>query len=935
MSKSVNIILKADGKMAHKALDALTAKLEALSGTVGKVGSKISNQMSSMSSRVSAKMVTLGSLLASIVQKTVGKIIDLLKGAEDAYANVLSARVRLAQAMSNSGATQAEYNEVTKLIDAETRLGVVSQQAQLNGAQKLATYVKETDALKKLIPAMNDLTVAHYGLSATEENTYATAQQLGRALQGNTRIFTELGIQLSESQKDLFTYGSEEQRVAELTRIVSERVGDMNHTLAQTDAGKQVQLANSFAMLRAQLGEIITTVKAMFLPALARVVGWLGKIIGYIKAVLALFGKKVATGATNASKAISGVGDAVGDYGNSAQKAAKQVKGALASFDEMNTLQDNSASADTSGAGYDVGTGIAGGIEDAVEAIDWGSIIPDIKLPKWLEKLIGFLKDIAPLVLKVAGAFGIYEVAAGAVNGVLGNFVDKGLKTFTGLGSKAGAITDKMTGAFKTLFGVVQAHPFLTLTAVIGGLLLTNENFRDFLKDFLQNTLQKLMDFVKRIGEALKPLVQVLKELGEKIIKRVMDTIERLRPVIEKVFTVFEKVLSKILDFVGKLIAKIAEKLLPIFEKLSPIFEKIFDFIMDILDIAIDLLDQIMDPLMELVDVLMDLLEPVLELISEVLDAVMPILEVILDLVEDILDFAMPYLKDIAKFIADVLVVAIKVVIEVLKVVIAIVKSIVEVVVDVITAIVQVISDFVTRVVQVVTDIWNAIEEILVQLLDFFKGIIWGIWNAVKEGLRIIRDLLVDAWNGVKDFFASVPTYFKEKFERASNNIKNAFASIPQFFSNLWDKIKTKFGEIGTKIGETVSGAFKGVVNGILSFAESFLNTPIRGINRLIDVINKVPGINLGYLNTLSFPRLARGGIINDATIAMVGESGREAVVPLENNTEWIDELADRIGSKDEGNPVFIVRIGDEEITDVMVEKINEKSYNRNRSVIA
>ena len=920
--------------MAHKALDALTAKLEALSGTVGKVGSKISNQMSSMSSRVSAKMVTLGSLLASIVQKTVGKIIDLLKGAEDAYANVLSARVRLAQAMSNNGATQAEYNQILNLIDAETKLGVVSQQAQLNGAQKLATYLDETDALKRLIPVMNDLAVSQYGLSATEENTFAVAQKLGRALQGNTRVFTELGIQLTEAEKDLFTYGTEEERVAFLTDVVSQRVGNMNYALGQTDAGKQVQLANSFAMLKAQIGEIITTVKAMFLPALARVVAWLGKIIAYIKAILALFGKKVATGVSTASKAISGAGDAMADYGNSAQKAGKQAKNALASFDEMNTLQDNTA--DTSGAGYDVGAGIAGGIEDAVEAIDWGSIIPEIKLPKWLEKLVGFLKDIAPWALKAAAAFGIYEVAAGAVNGVLGNFVNKALPVFTGLGSKAGIVTDKMTGAFKTLFGVIKAHPFLTLAAVVGGLLLTNENFRDFLKDFLQNTLQKLMDFIKRIGEALKPLIQILKELGEKIIKRIMETIEKLRPVIEKVFGIFEKVLSKVLEFVGKLIAKIAEKLLPIFEKLAPIFEKIFDFIMDILDIALDLLDQIIDPLMELVDVLMELLEPVLELISEVLDAIMPILEVILDLVKDILDFAMPYLKDIAKFIADVLVVAIKAVIEVLKVVISIVKSIIEVVVDVITAIVQAISDFINRAVQIITDIWDWIKDVLGQLLDFFKGIIEGMWNGVKEGLRKIRDFFVETWNSIKEFFASIPNWFKEKFENASNNIKNAFASIPQFFSNLWEKIKAKFGEIGTKIGDTVSGAFKGVINGVLGFAENFLNVPIRGINKLIDVINKVPGINLGYLGTLSFPRLARGGIINDATIAMIGESGREAVVPLENNTEWIDELAERIGTTtNEGNPVFIVRIGDEEITDVMVEKINEKSYNRNRSVIA
>ena len=45
-------------------------------------------------------------------------------------------------------------------------------------------------------------------------------------------------------------------------------------------------------------------------------------------------------------------------------------------------------------------------------------------------------------------------------------------------------------------------------------------------------------------------------------------------------------------------------------------------------------------------------------------------------------------------------------------------------------------------------------------------------------------------------------------------------------------------------------------------------------------------------------PRLAKGGIIDSATIAMVGEQGKEAVVPLENNTEWMDKFADRLAAK-------------------------------------
>lgn len=53
------------------------------------------------------------------------------------------------------------------------------------------------------------------------------------------------------------------------------------------------------------------------------------------------------------------------------------------------------------------------------------------------------------------------------------------------------------------------------------------------------------------------------------------------------------------------------------------------------------------------------------------------------------------------------------------------------------------------------------------------------------------------------------------------------------------------------------------------------------------------------YLNYLSDPALRgyeRGGVFDHESIIRVGENGEEAVVPLENNTEWIDKLAKRLG---------------------------------------
>jgi hypothetical protein len=49
-------------------------------------------------------------------------------------------------------------------------------------------------------------------------------------------------------------------------------------------------------------------------------------------------------------------------------------------------------------------------------------------------------------------------------------------------------------------------------------------------------------------------------------------------------------------------------------------------------------------------------------------------------------------------------------------------------------------------------------------------------------------------------------------------------------------------------------------------------------------------------------PQLATGGIVDSSIIANIGEKGREAVLPLENNTEWMDMLVEKMNSLNGGS---------------------------------
>ena len=52
-------------------------------------------------------------------------------------------------------------------------------------------------------------------------------------------------------------------------------------------------------------------------------------------------------------------------------------------------------------------------------------------------------------------------------------------------------------------------------------------------------------------------------------------------------------------------------------------------------------------------------------------------------------------------------------------------------------------------------------------------------------------------------------------------------------------------------------------------------------------------------------PKYARGGVFESPHIGIIGEAGAEAVMPLENNTEWIDILAHKITQAQAGENVY------------------------------
>lgn len=196
-----------------------------------------------------------------------------------------------------------------------------------------------------------------------------------------------------------------------------------------------------------------------------------------------------------------------------------------------------------------------------------------------------------------------------------------------------------------------------------------------------------------------------------------------------------------------------------------------------------------------------------------------------------------------------------------------------------------------SSVVAYFTLVWAGIKAVFAVVKGVLSGDFEGAWNAIKNVWNKAKNFFNTVWTGIKNVFNSVITFFSDTFSAAWEAIKQVFSNFGTFFSGLWETIKTTFTDLGTKIGDAIGGAVKAGINGVIGMIESTVNGFIGLINGAINLINAIPGVSIGQIGELSFPRLAKGGVVTSPTFAQIGEDGAEAVVPLEKNLGWMKNL--------------------------------------------
>lgn len=142
-------------------------------------------------------------------------------------------------------------------------------------------------------------------------------------------------------------------------------------------------------------------------------------------------------------------------------------------------------------------------------------------------------------------------------------------------------------------------------------------------------------------------------------------------------------------------------------------------------------------------------------------------------------------------------------------------------------------------------------------------------------------------------------SWLAELLPKALAGLASFVVELVKALPGLFVDLVTTAAELGLQLGEAIWGAladaaesafdkvlgfFKNVINDIIGGFESAINWIIDAINSAIRAYNKIPlAPDIGTIGRVTLPRMmAEGGIVTGPTLAMIGEAGPEAVIPLD-----------------------------------------------------
>lgn len=873
--EKLQVLIEAQTSQFKKEIENVNKQINSLSSNVNKKVNSIKNVFS----RVGKTIAALG--IAKILKNSIISAMEAIEGEnlfETVFGNLSSQMRQWSDDLQNTLGVNAyaARNNAAVLFNIASSMGVVRDEAL--GLSKDMTLLAEDMA-------------SFYNINSDE-----AFNKIRSGLTGETEPLKALGILVDENTLKQYGYNSSMSnaekvmvRYKAILAQTSAAQGDLARTL-DSPANQLRILKNNLSLLSVELGRAFMPIVQTVLPIINSFVLAITKAVSAVATFMnTLFGTNISASIGGQAASIGALASSTEDYnsaladtGDTAKSTAKEVNRLLGGFDEINTLNKDSSS---DGGGASGGSSIpsSGGLVDLGNSEFQQST-------NGLESAVNKFKTLfEPVVESFENLKAAIKPLVNNIGIILKWFWDNILVPFT-----TWTITQVMPQFFNILAGVFKIlNPILESFMKLGAWLWDK---------FLQPIASWTGGVIVSV---LTGLAKVLNSIGDWM-KNHQGIVDAITISLTAFFAVWK--LTELLAFIQTsggivaalsnlskaikacTVAKIADKVETI--QLTALYAK--DFILSIPKVTSELASQAKQFAINTSAKITDKAETIYLTTLYAKDFVVSIVKGTAELIKQ----AAQWVVNTGLKIAD---------------------TTATIAMNVATAAWNVVAGIATTVTKALgaalAFLTSPIGLVIVAItaLIAIGVLLYKNWDVIKAKAIEVWDKIKTKFNEFKNWLGNVfATDWSQRFGFMGNilnrflaNIRNIFNSVKQIFSGIIDFVAGVFTGNWSRAWQGVVSIFSGIMNGLGAVIKAPLNAVISLINGAISGLNKisvsipswVPGVGgkTFGVNIPKIPMLAKGGIIDSPTLAMVGEAGKEAVVPLENNTQGLDLLANKL----------------------------------------
>ena len=830
----------------------------------------LENRMAKLASKIDglkSKMEALGN--SQIPTEEYAGLQKELDKARDSLIKLLEKQERF---LSTGGEmdSQAYKNmefDVNSLRDKITEATAALQELENSGnAFTLGSDTAEySDLASKIALANGDmkaLVKRHDELIAKSKQAGATGKKamndIGKGAKQASGQTKGLVTSLKGGIATLLKYALGMKAVTGVFRVLKDLLKEGLENLAQYSSTYNATMSgftSATATLKNSLATLAEPILNLIIPALTTMINWVISAINAFNQLMAVLGGK-----STWTRAVTQQKDYAKSLKGTAS-GAKEASTALAKFDDLDVLKHNDSSGGGGGAGELTGA-------DAFEEVpidkskwDWIDDVKDRLKALWDIFKDGFKYGLGDWETRWADLLqGIERIK----NALVEIFTDPEVL------ASMNRWLDSFVFMLGTLAGAAASIALTIATALIGGLGIYMMEHTEEIKSYLISMFD--------IGTEINYLIADFAAAFANVFSAFAG--ENGQEVVANLIAIFATCFATITELAARLGRDILTFMFQPFIDNQEGFKAAIDGTLGVLSTALEAIKNVLEPLGQyLISIYDEHIKPLFDNTTESISAFVEMLlafynETFLPFMQGIIEQLQPFLETY--------------------------------IVPMFTA----LFDFIGSLAELLNFLLNTvliplISWLVANLLPVILPIIQTIINVVKTVLITISTVVTTILKLLKSVIDFVVDVFTVGWDEAWNKLKDTWASI-------WDTMLEKV---------------TAIVNAIIDIINSLIETVESAVNAILSMVDSIPVIGdiageLGMPSSVSFgniPHLAGGGVTSGATLAEIGEAGREAVLPLEQDTSWMDELAQRINGNNSGNGTAIMELDGETFARLIV----------------